>query len=130
MTYDELDERAAGLLTTNQFARDGDLSPEVANWIDTGGFCCCQDKGECPQPDYGERADSPAYYDYDIRITNFDDEDTQPGSGVACPRGKTQCCFKSRRDIAEYQDECTPVGQSCPESPFFFDGKYRHYWIV
>ena len=90
MTYDELDERAAGLLTTNQFARGGDLSPEVTNWIDAGGFCCCQDKRECPQPDYG------IYYDYDIRITNFDDENTQPGSGVACPRRKTQCCFKSR----------------------------------
>ena len=73
MTYDELDERAAGLLTTNQFARGGDLSPEVTNWIDAGGFCCCQDdkREDCPEPDYG------IYYDYDIRITNFDDENTQ-----------------------------------------------------
>ena len=49
---------------------------------------------------------------------------TPTGSGVPCPQGKAKCCFKSRRDLKQFQDVCTPVGQNCPEPPHHFDDKY------
>ena len=63
MTEKDFDQRAVGLLAdylgVSPTSRDRDnrelLTPEVANWIDTGGFCCCQNESECPTLDYDER---------------------------------------------------------------------------
>lgn len=116
----EFDDRAAGLLANDLGVSPNGvppptydaLPPEAKNWVDNGGFCCCQDENnECPVIDFGDRIQS---LELDIPI----------GRGEPCPRGKTKCCFKNRKNLEKHQDVCTPVGQSCPEPKTYFDDNY------
>ena len=89
MTGDEFAKRAAGLLA-NEAGLLASLPPETKNWVAVGGFCCCQDSGECPA------------LDYDTRVVNFDDFETT-GTGEPCPLGKTKCCFSDRKLVKQFQ---------------------------
>ena len=62
----------SGLSPTGVTYDKKDLPEETQRWIDNGGYCCCQDKSECPVIDSGIRQDSLVEESLDTRITTLD----------------------------------------------------------